>query len=187
MDDTAVNRFSVLPDAYAPPEEADQGTNLVPSLQPGPSTMHEPAVAEPGFETLIHNNPNPSPTTPTNGYTGHAFPAAATRTRANPAGPSSAIAGPSNTPIVPAVQNLVTVTGIATPARHLCGHPTCTSTFARASDLHRHAKIHQPNARRYDCVVPGCPYRGTRGFRRRDKLVSHQRNAHGLVSTPRRL
>lgn len=108
-----------------------------------------------------------------------------TSTFANPAGPVyNTIAGTSHTSIVPSVQPPVPapvpIAGAATPARHACTHPTCSSTFKRPSDLHRHAKVHQPGARKYECFVPGCPYRGARGFLRRDKLLSHQRNAHGL-------
>lgn len=63
--------------------------------------------------------------------------------------------------------------------RSIC--PTCSKTFGRSSDLQRHAKKHEVGGRRYECSVEGCVFVGERGFYRRDKLLSHMRNRHGLV------
>ena len=61
-------------------------------------------------------------------------------------------------------------------ARHVCA--ICNQTFGRASDLNRHAAKHDSNARRYDCLIGNCMYRGSEGFYRRDKLLAHQRAVH---------
>ncbi|MCJ1261616.1 hypothetical protein MMC22_001482 [Lobaria immixta] len=62
------------------------------------------------------------------------------------------------------------------PRRHVC--PTCSKTFGRAPDMHRHARKHNPGAQRIDCPSPGCPYTGPKGFLRSDKLTSHWQNRH---------
>lgn len=72
---------------------------------------------------------------------------------------------------------------ITTVPRLTCSHHACSNrTFSRASDLARHMKKHQPTARRYWCSVSGCKYSSGNGngFYRRDELVSHQRNVHGV-------
>lgn len=66
--------------------------------------------------------------------------------------------------------------GAVPPPRHVC--VTCGKSFSRAPDMQRHAKKHDPAARRIDCPVPGCPYKGAKGFLRRDKLASHRQNRH---------
>ncbi|KAG6991235.1 hydrolase C26A3.11 [Physcia stellaris] len=69
----------------------------------------------------------------------------------------------------------------STPAvvRHVCA--VCNQTFGRASDLNRHAAKHDTNARRHDCLIGNCMYRGSEGFYRRDKLLAHQRAVHGYT------
>lgn len=65
--------------------------------------------------------------------------------------------------------------------RHPCPHPHCHSTFARQSDLSRHAKIHFPERhRKYHCWKPGCDRNGRKGFTRRDKWKDHVRSVHRL-------
>ncbi|KAH8591368.1 hypothetical protein B0O99DRAFT_690728 [Bisporella sp. PMI_857] len=65
--------------------------------------------------------------------------------------------------------------------RHPCPHPHCHSTFARQSDLKRHAKIHFPERhRKYHCWEPGCNRNGRKGFTRKDKWRDHVKGVHGL-------
>ena len=86
-----------------------------------------------------------------------------------------------NGPTVATATVVAPTFAVATLSRLTCSHPSCTNlTFARASDLVRHMKKHQPSARRFWCSVAGCKYSSGSGFYRRDKLVSHQRNAHGV-------
>jgi hypothetical protein len=59
-----------------------------------------------------------------------------------------------------------------------CSYPGCTQTFAHQADMLRHARKHA--SPKFDCDYPGCPYKGKRGFYRKDKLMSHQRNRHGV-------
>lgn len=63
--------------------------------------------------------------------------------------------------------------GALSPPRHVCA--TCSETFRRPADMRRHALKHNPSARRYDCLFPGCR---ARGFLRRDKLADHVKNMH---------
>ena len=70
-------------------------------------------------------------------------------------------------------------TSSAAVARHVCA--ICNKTFGRASDLNRHAAKHDTNARRHDCLIGSCRYRGSEGFYRRDKLLAHQRAVHGYT------
>ena len=65
---------------------------------------------------------------------------------------------------------------LETPVPPTC--PTCTLTFTRASDLQRHALKHLPESRQYECWVQGCPYKGARGFYRKDKLMAHVKARH---------
>ena len=60
-----------------------------------------------------------------------------------------------------------------------CLHSECTSTFARASDLHRHMKSHQDGFKDFHCWEPGCGRNRMNGFYRRDKLVAHQKRHRG--------
>ena len=66
-------------------------------------------------------------------------------------------------------------------ARHICPQPDCMKSFHRASDLKRHSLKHE-ESKPFNCEVHGCKYNGERGFYRRDKLLSHQRNVHGMHS-----
>jgi hypothetical protein len=55
-----------------------------------------------------------------------------------------------------------------------CGD--CKRQFTRRSDLSRHQLQHsQPS---FDCTVAGCDRIGPNGYRRKDKLVEHQRACH---------
>ena len=56
----------------------------------------------------------------------------------------------------------------------------CGQTFARKSDLQRHARKHDPNVAKLSCTFADCPYVGEKGFLRADKLRSHARNVHGV-------
>ncbi|KAA6413335.1 MAG: hypothetical protein FRX48_03081 [Lasallia pustulata] len=67
-------------------------------------------------------------------------------------------------------------------SRFRCMFPGCGCTFAQSSDLSRHARKHEPDAKRYECWARGCSRNGKKGFLRRDKLQSHQRNMHGMES-----
>ena len=67
-------------------------------------------------------------------------------------------------------------------SRFRCMFPGCGCTFAQNSDLSRHARKHEPDAKRYECWARGCSRNGKKGFLRRDKLQSHQRNMHGMES-----
>ena len=56
-----------------------------------------------------------------------------------------------------------------------CTHPSCDKKFTRRPNMLRHAKVHDPNAQRFDCPFAGCPRKGRHGFPRSDKLLAHQR------------
>ena len=58
-------------------------------------------------------------------------------------------------------------------ARSTC--KTCRKSFTRPSDLNRHAKKHQPEARIYTCSIAECDYEGSY---RKDKLAAHVKNCH---------
>ena len=60
----------------------------------------------------------------------------------------------------------------------------CKSLFHNWINCRRHMRKHLPGARKYECSEPGCQYKGDMGFYRRDKLITHRRNQHGL-DTPR--
>ena len=66
-------------------------------------------------------------------------------------------------------------------------HVTSVS-FARKADLKRHYDvIHNPDKPpEYECDEPGCRRKGDAGFGRKDKLVEHLREVHGM-DIPRRL
>lgn len=65
-----------------------------------------------------------------------------------------------------------------------CPEPHCNGRFSRKSDLNRHARIHNPGSRTLYCCFTGCPHARDKPFYRRDKLLSHQRNAHGNLLKP---
>ena len=56
-----------------------------------------------------------------------------------------------------------------------CTHLGCDKKFTRRPDMLRHAKVHDPNARKFDCSFAGCPRKGRHGFPRSDKLLAHER------------
>ena len=62
--------------------------------------------------------------------------------------------------------------------RVTCSHPDCHKSYARPSDLRRHALTHRPSAPKYDCPVQGCHRRGANGFLRADKCREHYRAIH---------
>ena len=62
--------------------------------------------------------------------------------------------------------------------RVTCPEPGCHKSYARPSDLRRHALTHQASAPRFDCPVQGCHRRGANGFLRADKRREHYRNIH---------
>ncbi len=59
-----------------------------------------------------------------------------------------------------------------------CECAVCGLAFERVSDFMRHFKKHDPNAPRFNCRVEGCPYKGQKGFYRKDKLMSHVKCRH---------
>jgi hypothetical protein len=67
--------------------------------------------------------------------------------------------------------NATTVSGPAQP-NYRCSH--CNKSYARPSDRDRHARRHNPNARRYPCQFPGCNRVGFNAFLRKDKLKDHR-------------
>ena len=69
--------------------------------------------------------------------------------------------------------------------KYMCQIASCGSGFTRWGDLLRHEKKHLPDAPKLDCPEIGCEYKGSRGFARRDKLMDHRRNRHGLAAAPR--
>ncbi|MCJ1266686.1 hypothetical protein MMC22_006571 [Lobaria immixta] len=73
----------------------------------------------------------------------------------------------------PAPPHQTPTIGALSPPRHICA--TCSETFRRPADMRRHALKHNPSARRYDCLFPGCR---ASGFLRRDKLADHVKNMH---------
>ena len=66
-----------------------------------------------------------------------------------------------------------------------CPAEGCSCLFKREAELLRHINIHLSGVRSYECSELGCPYKGDKGFYRKDKLRDHQRNRHGL-EIPRR-
>jgi hypothetical protein len=66
----------------------------------------------------------------------------------------------------------------SSPDGHFCR--LCHSTFKRPSDLKRHEGVHFPEQRKYHCKQSGCERKGQKGFYRRDKLRTHERQVHGL-------
>jgi hypothetical protein len=62
--------------------------------------------------------------------------------------------------------------------RHICR--LCRSNFKRAGDLRRHSRVHYPEQRSFHCSQPLCNRKGTKGFYRRDKLRTHQRQVHNM-------
>lgn len=58
----------------------------------------------------------------------------------------------------------------------------CGLAFKRLSDAERHGQKHNPNAHRFGCQVEGCPYKGKKGFLRKDKLMDHVRCRHWQLS-----
>ena len=69
--------------------------------------------------------------------------------------------------------------------KYMCQTENCGCDFKRWGDLLRHEKKHLPDAPKLDCPEIGCEYKGSRGFARRDKLMDHRRNRHGLAAAPR--
>lgn len=54
----------------------------------------------------------------------------------------------------------------------------CKKTYARSSDLKRHAAKHRPGLREFSCPATVCPYKGNKGFTRKDKMKDHVKNMH---------
>jgi hypothetical protein len=67
------------------------------------------------------------------------------------------------------------------PAKILkCGFHGCTSTtlFDRKYELARYMMKHQASA--FPCLINGCPRKGQNGFYRKDKLMEHEHDVHGM-------
>ncbi|MCJ1235904.1 hypothetical protein MMC14_003878, partial [Varicellaria rhodocarpa] len=63
--------------------------------------------------------------------------------------------------------------------KYSCTATNCRQTFGHWDDLKRHIKtFHCLHAVIYPCEYIGCKYGGANGFKRKDKLKSHQRNVH---------
>ncbi|KAL8720569.1 MAG: hypothetical protein Q9225_002588 [Loekoesia sp. 1 TL-2023] len=60
-----------------------------------------------------------------------------------------------------------------------CSYPGCNTTCARHGDLHRHGLIHALGTKAFECPKPGCPRKGTNGFQRKDKMLSHVKVCQG--------
>ncbi|KAI4243563.1 MAG: hypothetical protein L6R40_003386 [Gallowayella cf. fulva] len=80
--------------------------------------------------------------------------------------------GPNPTTALPATSSAASPSSRPS-GRLACSVPGCNTTFARAGDLHRHAKKHAPGPKQYACPTPGCPREGLRAFDRKDKMLSH--------------
>ena len=68
----------------------------------------------------------------------------------------------------------------------MCQFEGCGYGSKRWGDLVRHETKHLPDTPKLDCPEIGCQYKGGMGFARRDKLMDHRRNRHGLAAAPRR-
>ena len=63
--------------------------------------------------------------------------------------------------------------------KYSCTATNCRQTFTWAEEFTRHIKtFHCLHAVIYPCEYIGCKYGGANGFKRKDKLKSHQRNVH---------
>ena len=65
-------------------------------------------------------------------------------------------------------------------ARFPCATTGCERTFARAGNMRRHARKHDPAAERFPCQVAGCKYTGAKAFARKDKLADHVKKRHAV-------
>lgn len=63
--------------------------------------------------------------------------------------------------------------------RFPCTFLDCNKDFGRKGDRDRHLKKHSPEEAKFFCFELGCKSTW-KPFYRRDKLVSHQRNMHGM-------
>lgn len=63
--------------------------------------------------------------------------------------------------------------------KYHCREARCTSSFNRWVDLLRHTKTkHCLNSPRFYCSEIDCQYHSGKGFTRKDKLQSHEKNMH---------
>ena len=63
--------------------------------------------------------------------------------------------------------------------KYVCNAHVCTRSFKRWVDLIRHTSDkHCLNPQLHPCPELGCKYSGDNGFRRKDKMMSHYKNAH---------
>jgi hypothetical protein len=69
------------------------------------------------------------------------------------------------------------------PKSHVCKWADCRTRFARKGDLHRHVRAIHLLEKAFPCVIAGCDRTGPNGFGRRDKLIEHQRRAHGVLES----
>ena len=61
-----------------------------------------------------------------------------------------------------------------------CAENDCTVTVSSMTDLRRHyTSKHCTKSEKFSCPLIWCKYSGDNGFKRKDKLNSHYRNAHG--------
>lgn len=66
----------------------------------------------------------------------------------------------------------------SSPDAHICSY--CHLKFTRSSDLKRHKGRHFPEQWGFHCKQSGCERKGQKGFYRRDKLIAHERQVHGM-------
>ena len=60
-----------------------------------------------------------------------------------------------------------------------CAENDCPVTVSSMTDLRRHyTSKHCTKSEKYSCPLVWCKYSGDNGFKRKDKLKSHYRNAH---------
>jgi len=67
----------------------------------------------------------------------------------------------------------------------LCFQRPCADErvgFHCKADLERHSMAYHAPAARFDCGSPLCHRKGCAGFTRRDKMLEHERERHGLRS-----
>ena len=60
-----------------------------------------------------------------------------------------------------------------------CAEKDCPVTVSSVTDLKRHyTSKHCTKSEKFPCPLVWCKYSGDNGFKRKDKLTSHYRNAH---------
>ena len=110
------------------------------------------------------------PTTASHYHAIHATGPAVNTNFANPYTDKAMTTATSSAPITPSHEP-----ALAPRNSGLSTCPKCGRTFSRAADLDRYLGMHDPERRKYHCVVANGEYRGNY---RKDKLASHVKNCH---------